>query len=59
MGRKSGATSGVEAADGFDYGLLFVVAEFGVDGQGEYFGGGEFGLGKIAGLIAEVMECDL
>ena len=48
--------SGVEGADGFDDGLLFVVAEFGVDGQGEDFGGGAFGVGEVAGLVAEVFE---
>ena len=48
--------SGVEAADSVDHGLLFVVAEFGVDGQGEDFGGGALGVGEVAGLVAEVFE---
>ena len=42
----------VEVADGFDYGLLFVFAEFGVDGQGEDFGGGAFGFGEVAWFVA-------
>jgi hypothetical protein len=29
---SGGAVSGVEVANSFDYGLLFVFAEFGVDG---------------------------
>ena len=47
---------GVEGADGVDDGLLLVVAEFGVDGQGEDFGGGAFGVGEVAGFVAEVFE---
>ena len=46
----------VEAADGFDDGLLFVVAEFGVDGEREDFGGGALGLGEVARAVAEVAE---
>ena len=48
--------SGVKGADGFDDGLLLVVAEFGVDGQGEDFGGGALGVGEVAGLVAQVFE---
>jgi hypothetical protein len=43
-------------ADGGDYGLLLVVAEFGIEGQGEDFGGGKFGVGEVSGLVAEVAE---
>ncbi len=45
-----------EAADGVDDGLLFVVAEFGVDGEGEDFGGGALGFGEVAGAVAKVAE---
>ena len=44
------------SADGVDDGLLLVVAELGVDGQGEDFGGGLFGVGEVAGFVAEVFE---
>jgi hypothetical protein len=36
--------------------LLFVVAQFGVEGKGEDFGGGAFGVGEVAGFVAEVFE---
>ncbi len=54
--KSSLGVSGVEGADGVDDGLLFVVAEFGVDGEGEDFGGGAFGVGEVAGFVAEVFE---
>jgi len=43
---------GVEAADGFYYGGDFVGAEFGVDGEGEYFGGRALGVGEVSGFVA-------
>ena len=46
----------VEGADGLDYGLLLVFAEFGVEGEGEDLGGGGFGVGEVAGLVAEGFE---
>ena len=53
---KAKAGSGVEVGYGGYYGLLFVFAEFGVDGEGEDFLGGSFGDGEVAGLVAEVGE---
>ncbi len=44
---------GVEGADGGDDGLLLVVAEFGVEGEREDFGGGAFGFGEVAGVVPE------
>ena len=35
-----------------DDGLLFVFAEFGVDGEGEDFGGGLLGVGEVAEFVA-------
>ena len=43
----------VEAADGFDDRLHFVFAEAGVHGQREDLGGGAFGVGEVAGFVAE------
>ena len=48
--------SGVEGADGFYDGLLFVLAEFGVDGEGEDFVGGLLGDGEGSGDVAEGTE---
>ena len=45
--------SGVKLPDGFDDGVLLVFAELGVDGEGEDFGGGAFGVGEVAGFVAE------
>ncbi len=50
---------GIKSADGFDYGVLFVFAEFGVEGEGEDFGGGAFGVGEVAGAVAEGGESGL
>jgi len=36
--------------------LLFGVEEFGVDREGEDFGGGALGVGEVAGLVAERLE---
>ena len=47
---------GVKGADGGDYGLLLVVAQFGVEGKGEDFGSGAFGLGEVSQFVAEVAE---
>ena len=49
-------SSGVKGADGGDYDLLLVVAQFRVERQGEDFGGGTLGLGEVARLVAEVTE---
>ena len=56
MTEKVSGLSGIESADGVDDGLLFVVAEFGVDGEGEDFGGSTFGVGEVAGFVAEFFE---
>src|SRR5579859_6786994 len=47
----------VEIGDGLDYPVLLGVGEFGVDGKREHFPAGFFGLGKIAGGVAEMGEC--
>ncbi len=54
MGHPMGSC--VEGPDGGDDGFLLIQAEFGVKRQGQDFGGGALGLGKIAGLVAEVFE---
>ena len=38
---------------------LFVLGEFGENGEGEGFAGGAFGFGKVARLIAEISEAFL
>ena len=48
-----GYRSSVEGADGFYYGLLFVVAEFGVDGEGQHLVGGLLCDGEGSGGVAE------
>lgn len=37
----------------FDHAVLFASFQFGVDGERENFGGGLFGVGEVAGLVAE------
>ncbi len=49
--RQRGGLS-VEAADGFDDGFDLVFAEAGVDGEGEDFRGGSFGVGEVALFVA-------
>ncbi len=50
---------GEEGGDGFHDGYLFVFAELGVEGKREDLGGGLFGMGEVAGLVAEVSEAGL
>jgi hypothetical protein len=45
---------GVEGGYGGYYGLLFVVAKFGIHGECQDFGGGFFGVGEVAFFISEI-----
>jgi len=55
----AGKVSGVEGADGLDDGLLFLVAEFGEDGQGKDFLRCLFAEGEVSLLVAEPGETGL
>ena len=52
-----GLQRGAKIGDGLDYAVLLGVGEFRVDGEREDFPAGSFGLGKIAGGVAEIGEC--